>query len=206
MNTRSKASQQRRNQILEAALRVFAEKGFFGARTDDIAREAGVSKGLLYWYFESKDAILLALLERLFEPDLEALEHLVTQRERSARERLLNLAQQALGSFPEIEMARKVAYEYYALASRPGPVREALQRYYRRYRDLLAALIAQGVERGEWRVDNPRELAITWLAQFEGLWLMHVVMPEEVDLPKMWMKLAHRLLRLLDLPQESEES
>jgi AcrR family transcriptional regulator len=57
----------RRNQILDAAARLFAERGFHRATTRDIAEAADVSEGTLYNYFESKDAFLLAILARLSE-------------------------------------------------------------------------------------------------------------------------------------------
>jgi AcrR family transcriptional regulator len=53
--------------ILAAAEEVFAEKGFDGARVDEIARRAGVNKALLYYYFESKELILRALTEKHFK-------------------------------------------------------------------------------------------------------------------------------------------
>ncbi|HWG86071.1 MAG TPA: TetR/AcrR family transcriptional regulator, partial [Deinococcales bacterium] len=62
---RSSPDSGRRGQILQAALRVFASKGFQRSTTKDIAREAGVAEGTLYNHFPSKDAILLALLEDL---------------------------------------------------------------------------------------------------------------------------------------------
>jgi AcrR family transcriptional regulator len=52
----------RPTEILEAALAVFAEKGLEGARMDDIAQRAGVTKGTIYLYFENKDAVFKALL------------------------------------------------------------------------------------------------------------------------------------------------
>jgi len=52
----------RRDEILEAAKRVFAEKGFAGAKISEIAAEAGLSYGLVYHYFESKEAILIELV------------------------------------------------------------------------------------------------------------------------------------------------
>jgi AcrR family transcriptional regulator len=55
----------RRNQILDAAARLFAERGFHRATTRDIAEAADVSEGTLYNYFESKDAFLLAIMARL---------------------------------------------------------------------------------------------------------------------------------------------
>jgi len=62
----------RREQILEAATRVFAEKGFRRATTREVAREAGVSEGTIYNYFEDKDALLLAILDVLNETERRA--------------------------------------------------------------------------------------------------------------------------------------
>jgi TetR/AcrR family transcriptional regulator, fatty acid metabolism regulator protein len=55
---RSIAQEEKRNQILEAAVRVFATKGYHTSRVGDIAREAGVAHGLLYHYFASKEEVL----------------------------------------------------------------------------------------------------------------------------------------------------
>src|SRR6516164_5207930 len=57
----------RRNQILDAATQVFAEKGFHRATIKDIARVAGIADGTIYTYFSSKTDVLLALLNRLNE-------------------------------------------------------------------------------------------------------------------------------------------
>ena len=56
----------RRAQILEAARRCFGEAGYHKTKMDDIVSRAGLSKGALYWHFESKDEIFLALFD-LFE-------------------------------------------------------------------------------------------------------------------------------------------
>ena len=53
----------RREQIIDAAMRVFAQKGFTRATNRDVAREAGITTGLIYYYFESKEALLKTLLE-----------------------------------------------------------------------------------------------------------------------------------------------
>lgn len=55
----------RRNQILDAAARVFAAKGFHPATTKDIAREADISEGTIYNYFENKPALLFGILDRM---------------------------------------------------------------------------------------------------------------------------------------------
>ncbi|HEY65057.1 MAG TPA: TetR/AcrR family transcriptional regulator [Caldilineae bacterium] len=64
---RARRVERRTAQILDAAARVFARKGFHRATTREIAAEAGVSEGTLYNYFENKQALLIAMWERLAE-------------------------------------------------------------------------------------------------------------------------------------------
>jgi len=61
----------RPGEIVQAAMAVFAEKGFAAARLDDIARRAGVSKGALYLYFETKEDLFRAVVHQAIAPNLE---------------------------------------------------------------------------------------------------------------------------------------
>lgn len=61
-------TEDRRSQILEAALKEFAEKGFRGATNKDIADAAGVSTGLIYFYFKSKEDLYFAIVENRLAP------------------------------------------------------------------------------------------------------------------------------------------
>ncbi len=63
MSRTAKVVVDRREQILDAALRVFAKKGFAKATNKDIAREAGITTGLIYHYFASKEGLLKAIFE-----------------------------------------------------------------------------------------------------------------------------------------------
>src|SRR5205807_9970398 len=58
-----KVVEDRREQIIDAAMHVFAQKGFTRATNKDIAREAGITPGLIYHYFDSKEALLKAIIE-----------------------------------------------------------------------------------------------------------------------------------------------
>jgi TetR/AcrR family transcriptional regulator, fatty acid metabolism regulator protein len=57
----------KRERILGSAMRVFASKGFFGAKVSDIAQDAGVADGTIYLYFKSKDDLLISLFESQME-------------------------------------------------------------------------------------------------------------------------------------------
>lgn len=59
----------RRNQILDAATRVFARKGFHAATIKDIAGEAGIAHGTIYNYFENKTALIMGIFDRFNETD-----------------------------------------------------------------------------------------------------------------------------------------
>lgn len=73
MSPRPDVSEERKNQILEAAVAVFARLGFQQTRMDDIAQQAGLSKGALYLYYRSKDAIIAALLKYFFAQEFKRL-------------------------------------------------------------------------------------------------------------------------------------
>jgi len=59
-----KVVEDRREQIIDAAMRVFAQKGFVRATNRDVAHEAGITTGLIYYYFKSKEDLLKAVLEK----------------------------------------------------------------------------------------------------------------------------------------------
>ena len=67
----------RPGEIVDAALQVFAEKGFAAAKLDDIAKRAGVSKGALYLYFETKEDIFRAVVDQAIAPNMQAIRAMI---------------------------------------------------------------------------------------------------------------------------------
>jgi AcrR family transcriptional regulator len=82
-------SDARPEEIVEAALAVFAEKGFSAARLDDLAKGAGVSKGTLYLYFADKEALFKAVVQRYILAAVGELEARLSVEHRSAPDVLL---------------------------------------------------------------------------------------------------------------------
>ena len=122
MSPRPDVSEERKNQIIQAAMKVFSRQGFNEARMDDIVTESGLSKGALYWYFKSKDEIIIAILDRMFERELRSLRRLLED-ERPAPERLLEFTQEAVQDLGRFLQLMPLAYEFYSLAFRMRPVR-----------------------------------------------------------------------------------
>jgi AcrR family transcriptional regulator len=72
-------SEARPGEIVQAALEVFAEKGFAAARLDDIAAKAGISKGALYLYFETKEDMFRAVVREAVVPNIGMVEAMLAQ-------------------------------------------------------------------------------------------------------------------------------
>ena len=74
-------AEDRPREICDAALEVFAEKGFAAAKLDEIARRAGVSKGTLYLYFNDKEDLFRAVVRSAIAPNIEAITSVIAQAE-----------------------------------------------------------------------------------------------------------------------------
>lgn len=181
MSPKPDVSEERTEQILEAASQVFAEKGFASARMDDIAARVGLSKGTLYLYFKSKDALITALLDRLFQRemrDLSALQHASG----SVHERLQRFVDAILRDLQTWMRLLPVAYEFLGLIFRNKTVRNAFRQYLRTYTSLVRPLIEEGIANGEFRPVDPQQAAIALGALVEGSILLWVYDPESVQL------------------------
>src|ERR1051326_539698 len=84
--------EQSRAAILHAAVKEFSQEGVAGARTDAIARSAGVNKALLYYYFKDKEALYNAVLDQVFSGLRSAIHEALAQ-ELPPREKLKNYVQ-----------------------------------------------------------------------------------------------------------------
>lgn len=149
----------RPQEILDAALAVFAEKGFMAARMEDISRRAGVTKGTIYLYFESKEALFKALVRESLAPTIEGVVERAKAYEGSSRD-LLVLVLSTLGTF--IRTSDRVVLPKIVIAE-AGNFPE-LARFYReeivdKGLGLLESIIARGIKRGEFRNAEPAHIA-----------------------------------------------
>jgi TetR/AcrR family fatty acid metabolism transcriptional regulator len=147
----------RRRQILDAAVRVFARSGYHGSRVGDIATEAGVAHGLLYHYFASKDEVLETVFRENFGELLERF-RAVEGADEPAPEKLEGIAKILLRTWrnnPALVtvMVREVARSP-QLQAQVDEVREAFA--------IIQRVIEQGQTEGTFRRDVDAALA-SWI-------------------------------------------
>jgi AcrR family transcriptional regulator len=78
--------EERPAEITQAAMETFAEHGYAAARIDDVAKRAGISKGLLYLYFKTKEELFKAVIRSVVVPRIDALKTAITDSDLSAEE------------------------------------------------------------------------------------------------------------------------
>jgi len=146
----------------------------------DVAREAGVSPGLAYHYFPSKDAIFLALVRQLVRPADEILA-IVQRMPGTPRDRLKQIVTAMLERRRKDPEFYRFFYQAITSDSLPADLREQLKEQGLSIREIMRALIAEGQTTGKIASGDPDKLASALLACVDGLSRVTQLSPEEVE-------------------------
>ena len=144
------AGEDKRRLILRAAVKVFAERGYHGCRIADIAREAGVAYGLVYHYFENKEALLTSVFEESWNL-FAAVVHSVGESDAHVSEKLRQIVSVALDAY----RAHPHAVQVMILEIARSPFfleKKRLDAFEATFR-VTADLISEAQRRGEVRPD-----------------------------------------------------
>lgn len=156
LSERTQGVEDKRRLLLDAAVRVFAKKGYHASRVGDIAEEAGVAHGLLYHYFKSKDQVLEAVFHENWSVLLARIAS-VEETDEPAADQLRHISAIVLRTWLHLpDVVRVVIREFGRspeLAERIGELAQPI--------DVIQRVIARGVERGEFRQDIDPRVAAT---------------------------------------------
>ena len=173
MSPRPDVSEERKDQIMNAAEEVFSQKGFNDARMDDIAEETGLSKGTLYLYYKSKDDLIIAILDRIFRREFRVFENL-DYTSMSATDAVWAFVETTAKDVKMMMRLLPITYEFMGLAFRNKFVQKTFKTYLNHYLDILIPIIQHGIDSGEFRPADAKEVAIAMGAILEGTLLLWV--------------------------------
>jgi len=143
-------------QIIDAAVRVFARKGYFHSRVSDIAREAGIAAGTIYLYFDTKEEILITLFREKMAEFVSALWRAIAEERDAVAKvrRLVHLHFEMLEQHGELAEVVQVELRQGQKFFR-GPATQEIAAYFA----LIASVLEEGVAAGRFRRDLPVKVA-----------------------------------------------
>jgi TetR/AcrR family fatty acid metabolism transcriptional regulator len=162
---RSNGQEDKRRLILQAAVRVFARKGYHTCRVGDIAEDAGVAHGLLYHYFRSKDEVLETVFRETWA-DIVGAAQRVEETDEPARERLTGVAKILLRAWQrEPDLVTVVVREGLRSPDLQRRVTEIRQAF-----EAIERIVARGQREGEFRDDvDPRLASVVFYGALEEI-------------------------------------
>ena len=187
----------KRERILDAAVRVFAQNGFYATRVSDVAKAAGVADGTIYLYFASKEALLVSLFEDRVER-LIAYTQAELPKLSTAKERYRRLVELQLGLLEsERELAEVITV---ILRQSQKLLKEYAAPKFGAYLDLIAKVVESGQASGEFRADiAPSLVARATFGAIDGIALTWALgKADKGGLSRAADKLAELILRGLE--------
>jgi TetR/AcrR family transcriptional repressor of bet genes len=171
----------RREQIVRATIRCLAREGYSGLTMKKVSREAGVSQGILHYYFADKRAILVAALHAVMD-DLDARVRLAQARSGpDPAARLRALIEASLRTALEAREVWVVFVEFWGEMMHDDRLRAINAALYTRMRRLIGALIRQGTRGGRFRAVESTRAAAVVLGLLDGVALQLTFDPKAFD-------------------------
>jgi len=182
MSPRVDVAEERRTQIIEAAIACLAREGYHRTTMDDIVHASGLSKGALYWYFPSKEDLFLAILDVWMRELQEATAPADAQ---APTPQQLRAWVEAFTRFAEMDPGRvRLIVEFWAEVHRSRAIDQRLGELCRQRALPLVRIIEQGIARGELRPVDAFAVAHTFLAVYDGLLLQRILLPDHLPWPQ----------------------
>jgi len=174
MSRKRESAQVRKQQIIEAAMHCFQEKGYSKATIDDIAAEYGLSKGSIYWYYPSKRDILKDLFQHWMDQTLNGVKAEI-EGVGSSRDRLVRMGEFFVKSLiTDMELYSSMLI-FWGSSYEDRFMREMITGMYQSYDVIIRSLLLEGEEKGEFVVPNPEVYCTILIAMIEGLIIRNAV-------------------------------
>jgi len=167
----------RRQEIIAAAERVFDRRGYAAATVDEVAAEAGLSKGSLYNYFRNKQDLFTQVFTDVIAVDEAEFDALFARRS-SAREKIGALLTFWAQGLEKHKRVGRLVLEIWANAARQakdGEMASWFSQMYSRWRGKLAKVMAQGKDEGDFEVEDPTVSAALLLAILDGIQIQTIL-------------------------------
>jgi AcrR family transcriptional regulator len=169
--------------ILTQAMRVFLEKGYHGASIDDITQAAGLTKGALYWHFQSKEELLKRIIEEFERRFLDGLIQAVGEVQGSILDKIEKYFRyNAAFAYHNRELCVSFTSLSGELVGAHHVIEPQIKRIYKKYQKFLSTLILQGKKEKIFKKEIDADLAALIIIAFhDGILLQWSMNREKID-------------------------
>lgn len=167
--------EERQAQILEAALELFAEKGFYNTKVSEIAARAGVSQGTVYWYFDSKAELFEAAFISQFDALVEPLYEIVADEKLSPEGKLVAIVEAFIDLLTRHPELLFVMLQSMATQEAARILTHDFKAYYAQFKAILTPIFE--------KLDDPDPAATAsiYMAVLDGLMFQYLLDPDMFD-------------------------
>lgn len=194
--SKSDLSQLRRSQLTQAAYKVVGEKGYNDFTIRDIAKEAGLSTGLVHYYFKNREDLLFKLLK---EMNANLKNHLTQALAalREPQEMLMAFCDEAFDLVDREKAYFYVLIDFWAQINRNKRIRQANVNLFQSYRDEIAAILQEGTARGVFGVEDVKLTSVIILSLIQGTLIQYVIDHDAFDYRRIREKVKEQILSMV---------
>ena len=184
LKQQQQTTEERRTQILSAAVKIFAVKGFANTKISDIAFAADLSYGLVYHYFKTKDDILTELITQAHNHFTGALGH-VSENDASPLEKIRIFTEMVAPQEPDEEVAcfANIILQAHISARLPETVKSIIDKTISKHNEVISSLIIEGQKLGQIIEGDPQKLAFTHYSMLWGIIVMQIIATDFKNYP-----------------------
>lgn len=166
--TRSEVANERKGQIVKATVDCISRYGYNNFSMQDVARSAGVSKGIIHYYFLNKDDLMMSVLEHVAS-DISSLLNSGMSETVDPVKKLDLFLGTCLNIVRKTKEYYQVNMDFWTQINQKDEVRQTVAKHYRNFREACSKVIMEGTAKGVFREVNPYEYSSLIIALVDGI-------------------------------------
>ncbi|MCX7680306.1 MAG: TetR family transcriptional regulator C-terminal domain-containing protein [Spirochaetes bacterium] len=196
-NKSNEITQIRRSQLTKATYRVVGRKGYYNFTIRDIAKEAGLSAGLVHYYFKDKQDLLLNLLREM-NANLKYYLNKALSELDNPRDKLLAFCDQAFDLVQKEKDYFYVLIDFWTQINHNPRIRNANVKLFRSYREECAAILREGMEKGVFKHMDVDYVATLLISLIQGTIIQYVIDNEAFDYAEYTKRIKENIISMLE--------
>lgn len=186
----------RRNQLTRAAYKVVSRKGYYNFTVRDIAREAGLSTGLVHYYFKNKDDLLVSVL-RVMNENLSFYLAKALEQTNDPKEKIIIFIDEAFHLVEREKEYFHVLIDFWTQINHNERMRKANVKLYQSYRAECSKILQEGIEKKVFKDVDVEYTATMIVAFVQGLIIQYIIDPNAFDYAEYNKKIKQQIIENL---------